>query len=134
MKKTHIVGIVLIAVCLGIIVTMLTDASSYATFEEAYAQQDREFHVVGELVRDKPIEYNPEIDTELLTFYMVDENKEEQKVFLHAAKPQDFERSDQIVLIGQVKDGAFHADDILTKCPSKYNEENDVENTAQATN
>jgi cytochrome c-type biogenesis protein CcmE len=133
MKKTHIIGIVLIAVCLGAIITMLSGASSYANFAMAYEHQDQQFHVVGKLNPDKAIEYDPTVNTELLSFYMVDELGVENQVFLHAAKPQDFERADQIVLIGQVeKDGAFHANDILTKCPSKYDEENEVEPNTQA--
>jgi cytochrome c-type biogenesis protein CcmE len=133
MKKTHIVGIVLIAICLGVIVTMLSDASSYANFAMAYEHQDQQFHVVGKLNPDKPIDYDPTQNTELLSFYMIDELGVEKQVHLHAAKPQDFERADQIVLIGQVeKDGAFHANDILTKCPSKYDEENKVESEPTA--
>lgn len=131
MKKTHIIGILIIAVGLAVIMTMLTDASSYASFKEAFDAPDQEFHVVGTLNREKPVEYDPTKNTELLSFYMVDEKGEEQHVFLHAAKPQDFERSDQIVLIGKVENGEFHANDILTKCPSKYNEQHEVGDSAE---
>ena len=44
-------------------------------------------------------------------------------VVLHKSKPQDFEKSEQIVLIGKIKDDVFHANDILMKCPSKYNDQ-----------
>ena len=48
-------------------------------------------------------------------------------VMLHKAKPQDLERSERLVLIGEADDqGNFHARDMLMKCPSKYNEENKV--------
>lgn len=42
---------------------------------------------------------------------------------LAKAKPQDFERSEQIVVTGSMKDNQFYADEILMKCPSKYKEE-----------
>ena len=46
-----------------------------------------------------------------------------RKVFLHKSKPQDFERSEKIVVIGRAKNDEFHASEVLMKCPSKYNEE-----------
>ena len=66
--------------------------------------------------------YNPSVNPDLFTFFMVDNKGEEKKVLLHKSKPQDFERSEQIVLIGKAQGGEFHADEILMKCPSKYNE------------
>ena len=51
---------------------------------------------------------------------MIDNKGVEKKVVLNKNKPQDFERSEQIVLIGQMEGQEFHASDILMKCPSKY--------------
>ena len=62
------------------------------------------------------------MDANVFTFYMVDNKGMECKVVLHKNKPQDFERSEQIVLIGQMNGQQFEASDILMKCPSKYNE------------
>ena len=45
------------------------------------------------------------------------------QVVLHAGKPQDFERSEQIVLTGQMANDRFEASDMLLKCPSKYNDQ-----------
>jgi len=39
------------------------------------------------------------------------------------SKPQDFERSEQIVLTGKMEGGEFRASKILMKCPSKYNKD-----------
>ena len=59
-------------------------------------------------------------------FSMIDNKGVVKQVVLHKSKPQDFEKSEQIVLIGKMKDGNFHANDILMKCPSKYNEAKQV--------
>jgi cytochrome c-type biogenesis protein CcmE len=40
-----------------------------------------------------------------------------------AEKPQDFERSEQIVLTGKMRGEDFVASDMLMKCPSKYKDE-----------
>ncbi len=122
MKKLHIILIVIIAVSIGVIMSTLTDASTYVNFQEAFAQPGQEFHVVGKLVKEKEMDYNPEKNANLFTFHMVDNDGKEKKVYLHKAKPQDFERSEQIVLIGKVEGEDFHARDILMKCPSKYND------------
>jgi cytochrome c-type biogenesis protein CcmE len=54
------------------------------------------------------------------TFYMVDDNQKEVKVVLEGAKPNNFDIATSIVAKGRFHDGAFHASEILTKCPSKY--------------
>ena len=47
-------------------------------------------------------------------------------------KPQDFERSEQIVLTGKMVGEEFHASKILMKCPSKYNKDQvEVKSTLQ---
>jgi len=122
MKKIHILGIVIIAVAIGAILTTLSSTSTYANFSEAAKEPDSEFHVVGKLDKEKETVYDPQTDANLFTFYMKDNAGVEKKVVLHKNKPQDFERSEQIVLIGKIEGDEFHASDILMKCPSKYND------------
>lgn len=122
MKKIHILGIVIIAIAIGAIFTTLQSTSTYANFIEAAKEPDQEFHVVGKLNKEKQTVYEPIVNANLFSFYMIDNKGEERKVILHKNKPQDFERSEQIVLIGKMKADAFVATDILMKCPSKYND------------
>lgn len=122
MKKIHIVGIIIIAAAIGTILTTLSDTSTYASFTEAAKNPDDQFHVVGTLNKDRETSYNPHENPDLFTFYMVDNEGVERKVLLHKSKPQDLERSEQIVIIGQSSGNDFEADDILMKCPSKYND------------
>lgn len=121
MKKVHIILIVIIAVGIGALITTLGNTNTYAAFEEAKANPEKEYHVVGKLSKDKPLEYDPVRNTDEFIFFMKDNNGVENKVVLHKNKPQDFERSEQIVVIGKMQADAFHANDILMKCPSKYN-------------
>jgi len=124
MKKTHILGIVVIAVAIAAILSTLYDSSTYADFKEAFANEGSEYHVVGTLDRDKPMVYDPASNADLFSFWMKDNNGVQKQVRLYKAKPQDFERSEQIVLIGKAEKEEFHAREILMKCPSKYNDEN----------
>ena len=118
----HIIGIIIIAIAIGTIFTTLSSTSTYASFSEAAKEPDSEFHVVGKLNKQKETIYDPQTNANLFTFFMVDNQGKECKVLLHKNKPQDFERSEQIVLIGKMQGDAFEATDILMKCPSKYNE------------
>lgn len=98
------------------------DMSTYSTFAQAESTQTT-VRVAGELAKDKPIEYNPEENPNLFSFYVRDADGQEEKVVLLAAKPQDFEMSEQIVITGEMKEGHFLANDMLMKCPSKYKDE-----------
>jgi len=122
MKKTHIIGIIVIAVAIGVILSMVTDAATYADFSVAQSSPGDQFQVVGELNKDKEIEYSPQTDANSFSFYMMDQKGNEKKVVFNGAKPQDFERSEQVVITGTFEGEEFHADKILMKCPSKYND------------
>ena len=122
MKKIHIVGIIVIAVAIGVILTSLKNTSTYADFNEAVANPDKEYHVVGKLNKNEPLIYDPKLNADEFIFTLIDNKGIEKRVVLHKSKPQDFERSEQIVIIGKMQGEEFHANDILMKCPSKYNE------------
>ena len=121
MKKSHIIAIVIIAVAIGAILSTMADSSTYASFSTAESHPSKTYHVVGKLNKTMPQEYDPHTDADLFSFFLVDNDGKEKKVVLHKAKPQDFDKSEQIVVIGKMDGEAFIASDILMKCPSKYN-------------
>ncbi|MCH8329857.1 MAG: cytochrome c maturation protein CcmE [Bacteroidetes bacterium] len=123
MKTTHIIGLVLIAVAISVIIGMVGDASSYETFATASSEDGREFHVVGYLVQEDEMHYDPEVNPDYFSFYIKDKAENVKKVVFHDSKPRDFERSEEIVLTGRMKGDEFHASKILLKCPSKYVED-----------
>jgi cytochrome c-type biogenesis protein CcmE len=122
MKKIHILGIIVIAVAIGVIFTSLQSSATYSDFMEAAANPGTEYHVVGKLNKEVPVQYDPRINADECSFMMKDNKGIEKRVVLHKSVPQDFEKSEQIVLIGKMEGDEFHANDILMKCPSKYND------------
>ncbi|MCC6373033.1 MAG: cytochrome c maturation protein CcmE [Bacteroidia bacterium] len=124
MKKLHIIGIVIIAIAIGVIFVSLKNTSKYADFAEAMANPDTEYHVVGKLDKNQPQFYEPKVNPDEFIFSMLDNKGVQRQVVLHKSRPQDFEKSEQIVLIGKMHGEQFHANDILMKCPSKYNDAN----------
>jgi cytochrome c-type biogenesis protein CcmE len=123
MKTIHIIIIIVVVVAIAVVVTTLTDTSTYSNFSEAAKKPDREFHIIGKLNRAKPLEYDAKVNANLFSFYMFDENGLEKKVVYHNAKPQDFEKSEQVVIVGQMSGDVFKAKSLLLKCPSKYNDQ-----------
>jgi cytochrome c-type biogenesis protein CcmE len=123
MKTTHIIAILAVAIITGIIITTFSSSGTYSYFEEAYAHPGRDFHIIGTLNTGKPLEYNSQVDHNLFSFYMFDQEGKESKVIYRGAKPQDFEKSEQVVIIGSTEGDVFHAKQLLLKCPTKYNEE-----------
>jgi len=122
MKKVHIIAIGIIAIAIGILITASKDVTTYANFKQA-AQSGDKVKLVGQLVKDRSVDYDPEHNPNYLTFWLRDDKGETRKVVLRAGKPQDFERSEQIVLTGQMEGDVFEASDMLLKCPSKYKDQ-----------
>jgi cytochrome c-type biogenesis protein CcmE len=139
MKKSHIIGVVVIAVAIMIIMSSVGDASTYVSFGEAIERAEdgdmAKVHVVGRLKKDEQghiigMNYDPITDPNYFTFMLVDTNRVEQQVVYYNPKPQDFERSEQVVITGNMQNNVFVADKILLKCPSKYVEKEVKQTTA----
>lgn len=122
MKRSHIIAVAVVAVAIGILISASKDVTTYANFAQA-SQNGERVKLVGQLVKERPVEYNPEKDPNFLSFYLKDDAGEVRRVVLRAGKPQDFERSEQIVLTGQMQGETFEAADMLLKCPSKYKDQ-----------
>ena len=129
MKKSYLILLVIIAIAIGIIASTTGSTSEYVDFNKAFAMEaegdDEMVHVVGKLPKNSSgaiegMQYNPALDPNYFEFILTDNANRTQKVLYFQPKPQDFDKSEQIVVIGHAKKGVFVADKILMKCPSKY--------------
>jgi len=120
---------VIIAVAVGIILSTTGDASQYVDFAQAAKMagegDDDVVHVVGKLKKNamgeyEGMSYNPGVDPNYFEFLLTDTKNRTEKVLYFQPKPQDFEKAEQIVIIGHTKNDMFVAEKILMKCPSKY--------------
>lgn len=126
MKKSHIAIIVVIAISISWLISRIgsDDFSSYKNFKTASLNKGNEVTVVGHLDLEEVIDFNAR--QVMLTFTAKDKDGNSSKVYYNKPKPQDFERSEEITLKGYATDSAFIAKEILMKCPSKYNEQNEM--------
>lgn len=121
MKKSNIILLVVIAVAIGVIISLVGDFSTYETFVTAARHPNREYHVIGKLEKQKQMVYDPKVDANYFSFYVKDKSGDVRKVVYAGSEPTDFEKSEQIVLTGSMgKDDVFRCSQILMKCPSKY--------------
>ncbi len=97
--------------------------STYVNFEQAADRTSS--HVVGKWDRTK--DYGFSRETMQFSFHMEDEDGNVRRVVFPRPKPNNFEQATQLVVIGEMRNNVFHANDMLMKCPSKYNENPDFE-------
>lgn len=118
MNKRYLVGILIIAVFIVVGLFAFMDTKvEYLNFQEA-GQTHKLCQVKGTWLKDRESRFDANANQ--FVFYMADEKNTEMKVVLDGAKPNNFEMAENIVAKGKVKDGVFHAKEVLTKCPSKY--------------
>ena len=93
-----------------------SNLTPYVTFDEA-TKTARKVQVAGGLVENST-KYVDE--AEELQFAMVDDDGVTMDVHYKGVKPGNFEEAIQIVAIGSYDAGVFEAEQLLVKCPSKY--------------
>ncbi len=133
MKTSSIVILVLLALGIGIIISFaIKDSSSYVSFADAEqiakAGNNRSIHVVGSLKKDtngnfEGMKYDALIDPNRFEFMMIDSLNYETKVVYNQPKPADLAQAEKLVVVGKMDlaNKCFNAEQILLKCPSKYN-------------
>src|SRR5437868_2990302 len=102
MKKSSILGLVTIAIAIAVIISLYSSTSTYGSFSDA-KKTESELHIVGHLDKGKILYYDAAKDANYFSFYVKDNKGEECKVIFTGTKPQDFEKSEQIVLTGKME-------------------------------
>lgn len=121
MKNKYMFGGIIVTVFLGIMIYLFTQSNiQYVSDFDTVMAKGRTVKATGSWVKEKNYDINKSDKT--FSFYMKDESGKEMKVVFDGTIPNNFEVATSIVVTGQYKDGYFHAKDILTKCPSKYQE------------
>jgi len=121
MKTIHIIIILVLIISIGVVITTLSDSGVYSDFTDSSKNPDKIVHIIGKLNKTKPIEYNAALNANQFSFFLMDDKGVEKKVIYHNTKPQDFEKSENVVVTGSMKGDEFLATSLLLKCPSKYN-------------
>jgi cytochrome c-type biogenesis protein CcmE len=117
MNLKVIVALGLLAVAVGVGVTSFKKSvTPYITFTEA--RRSSGLVQVNGVLADKHYVLKP--NEQYLSFRLKDEKGEILPVEYHGVIPGNFDQATSIVAIGRYQDQKFVADQLLVKCPSKY--------------
>lgn len=119
MKNKYIFGGVIVSVFLFLMIYLLTQSNiQYENDFTKVMSKDKTVKATGSWVKEKSYQLDKENKT--FTFYMADQSGNQMKVVYSGTIPNNFESAVSVVVTGRYHNGYFHAKEILTKCPSKY--------------
>jgi len=122
MKNKYIFGGFIIVVFLGIMIYLFTQSN--IQYQDDFSQvmnTTKTVKATGSWVKEKSYQIDKENRT--FTFFIADDKGNEMKVVYDGTIPNNFETATSVVVTGKYVEGYFHAKDILTKCPSKYEDQ-----------
>ena len=124
MKNKYMFGGIIIVVFMAIMGYLFTETN--ISYEEDFSKirsSTKTMKATGSWVKEKS--FHMDKQKKEFSFFMVDHLGNEMKVVYAGTIPNNFESSTSVVVTGKYQEGTFHAKDILTKCPSKYEEQFD---------
>jgi len=121
MKNKYIFGGIIIAVFLVLMGYLFTQSNiEYVDDFNKVMSTEKVVKATGSWVKEK--NYQIDNQNKTFSFMMTDANGNQMKVIYEGTIPNNFESATSVVVTGKYQNGYFHAKDILTKCPSKYEE------------
>jgi cytochrome c-type biogenesis protein CcmE len=120
LKRGIALGVVLIAAGVGLM-SLVTGGgvTPYVGFNEARAAKSN-VQVMGEILNQQS-SYDTQAGS--FSFYITDAKGDRMKVIYDGTKPGNFDQATSVVCVGRYAQDAFHADNLLIKCPSKYQDQ-----------
>lgn len=119
MKTSHLIFIVILVVAIAVIISTVFKTDTYSNFKEARKNPGLELQIIGKPDKGRPVVYDT-LSGGRFSFFMKDDKGNDSKVVYFGERPRDFEKLDQVVVIGHWQDSIFAAGSLLLKCPSKY--------------
>jgi cytochrome c-type biogenesis protein CcmE len=119
MKPKIVIGSVIVALFIVFGAYSFMDSNVEYTDIAGAMKKHKKVQLKGAWNKEKESAFDA--STSQFTFWLVDENGKECKVVLDGAAPNNFELATSVVAKGRfTEEGYFHATEVLTKCPSKY--------------
>jgi cytochrome c-type biogenesis protein CcmE len=120
LKRGIAFGVVVIAAGVGLM-SLVTGGgvTPYVGFSEARAAKSN-VQVLGDIL---PNDSGYDTRAGAFSFYISDASGDRMKVVYDGTKPGNFDQATSVVCVGHYADNAFHAEKLLIKCPSKYQDQ-----------
>lgn len=121
MQKGPIVTIVVSLLAMtGVAYTFLNGASPYVTVAQARHTSSDRVHLMGTLVKDS---VSTDLAHHALTFRLRDPEGSEVLIKHVGEIPGNLSEATKVVAIGAMRNDVFVSEQLLLKCPSKYETE-----------
>lgn len=121
MNKKYLIGGAIILIFFIVMGYLLSQSSiAYENDFSKIKKADKTFRATGFWIKDKGYKYDKDNNT--FSFWLKDDKGVELFVIYSGSMPNNFESASSVVVTGNYNKGVFDATDILTKCPSKYEE------------
>jgi cytochrome c-type biogenesis protein CcmE len=128
MEKKYFFGGAIVVVFLGLMLYLFTQSNiQYESDFTKIMEKPRMIKATGSWVKEKHYEINKQEKT--FSFFMKDEKGNEMRVVCQGTIPNNFESATSVVVTGEFRNGIFAAKEILTKCPSKYQDQKTVKSS-----
>ena len=123
MKNKKILVFIIGLILLIAAILALSDdlLSPYVSFQYAVKHPGKYVQIIGKRAEETEVIHN----ASGFTFTLTDEEGNKITAFHNGVKPQNFEHTEQVVVLGKYswEKSIFEADKVLVKCPSKYEKE-----------
>jgi cytochrome c-type biogenesis protein CcmE len=117
MNKRYIIGLGIIVICSVVaIIAFRGSLTPYVSFAEAKVL-DRSCQILGTIEKHR-VRYDSQAG--VLHFSIVDDQGAAMPVAYQGVIPGNFDQATSVVCRGQYVDDYFAAEQLLVKCPSKY--------------
>lgn len=100
---------------------MLSNSSQFVTVAQAKKLKDaNNLHLPGSLVKDS---LKVDVNNATIEFQLLDDSNEKINVIHRGLPPANMKDATRVVVVGGINGDRFESNKLLTKCPSKYEEE-----------
>ena len=121
MKKGPLVTAVVALVAMGAVVAaFMSNASPYVTIAQAKQLGGDRMHLAGDILKETVV---TDIKAAELRFRVKDANGDQITVVHRGEIPANMSSATKVVAIGGIKEDRFVSEQLLLKCPSRYEEE-----------
>jgi len=120
MKTAYILAALVISIAVGFTMWAFSSAMTpYVNIAQA-RNMGTAVQVRGKILRDSTHvpQYDPQ--EKALRFWIEDDKKEQIEVIYKGAKPEAFDTAPETAARGMVRDDKLYSDNLVVKCPSKY--------------
>lgn len=117
MKGPVITTVVALLAMTGVVAAFLTNASPYVTVAQARESSSNRLHLLGSLEKGS---IQTDFKHGAMTFRLKDPKGEICTVRHMGEPPSNLAEAKEVVAVGAMQGGEFVSEQLLLKCPSKY--------------